>query len=74
MTSKENRFRAELDEPPRRTQDNYVSALIQAHRALQLAQYCGPKAVQRNYAEGQADALRDVISQEIDRFNEVENE
>jgi len=70
----ENRFRDQLEEPPRRTQDNFVSALIQAHRALQLAQYCGPEEQQRNYAEGQADALRDVIGQEIDRFNEVENE
>lgn len=66
-------FREGLPEPPRRSQDNYVSALIQAHRYLQLAERVGPQAQQRAWAEDKADELREVIGDEIDRFDEVDN-
>ena len=70
MQRDRNDFRRDLPSPPRRSQDNYASALAEVYRALDEAELVAPDEADREFVAEVRNTVRmellDVIPSEED--------
>lgn len=60
----QNRFR-DLPAPPRRSEDNYVSALLDVHSALQEARWVAPGDDEREWVDDLEERVRNEFMPRI---------
>jgi len=65
-------FKRDLPAPPKRSRDNYTSALVQVEAALDTAWHVAPSDMDRAQIDEWRDELRDELRRMIDHMGEDE--
>ena len=67
-----DQFKRDLPAPPRRSQDNYTSAIAELYRALDEAEMVAPTDEQRAWVDSIRQDVREHLMNELDKLGEQE--
>ena len=67
-----DQFKRDLPSPPRRSQDNYTSAIAELYRALDEAEMVAPTDEQRAWVDSIRQDVREHLMNELDKLGEQE--